>query len=116
MLKTGHDLIDREIRAAYDRLPQMGSVDRDFVSRVLDLAGDVAGLRVLDVGCGRGELLAELTRRGPRAPLCGLDLSLARAGQTRGGRMTRVVVADIGRGLPFVASSFDRVFCLETLE
>jgi len=32
---------------------------------ILALAGDVAGRRILDVGCGAGPLLAELRDRGP---------------------------------------------------
>lgn len=32
---------------------------------ILDLAGDVAGRRILDVGCGAGPLLAALRDRGP---------------------------------------------------
>jgi SAM-dependent methyltransferase len=54
--------------------------------------------------------------RWPKTHLFGLDLSPARAGQARREGTPHVVVADIGRGLPLVPSTFDRVFCLETLE
>jgi 2-polyprenyl-3-methyl-5-hydroxy-6-metoxy-1,4-benzoquinol methylase len=40
---------------------------------VLDLAGDVAGRRILDVGCGAGPLLAALRERG--AVVTGVDSS-----------------------------------------
>lgn len=33
VLKTGHDLTDREIRTAYDRLPHLGGVGLDFFRR-----------------------------------------------------------------------------------
>ena len=116
MLKTGHDLTDAEIRRAYDRLPHVGRIGGDFLTRVLDVAGDLGGLRVLDVGAGRGELLAAISTRAPTARRWGLELSPERAGRARAADASRIVVADIGPGLPFAASSFDRVFCLETLE
>jgi predicted TPR repeat methyltransferase len=40
---------------------------------VLDLAGDVAGRRMLDVGCGAGPLLVALRERG--AVVTGVDSS-----------------------------------------
>jgi ubiquinone/menaquinone biosynthesis C-methylase UbiE len=41
---------------------------------VLDLAGDVAGRRILDVGCGAGPVLAALRDRG--AVVTGVDPSI----------------------------------------
>ncbi len=118
MLRTGHDLTDREIRARYDRLPNLGGLGPEFLRRVLDVAGDLSRLRVLDLGCGRGELLGEIGRRWPDASLYGLDLSPARAGEAvaRCPARATIVAADLVLGGPFVASSFDCVFCLETLE
>lgn len=118
MLKTGHHLSDGEIRARYDWLPHLGGLGPEFLRRVLDVAGDLSGLRVLDIGCGRGELLAEIARRWPAASLYGLDLSAARVAGAGARSAVRVglVTADIGLAAPFAASSFDRVFCLETLE
>ena len=43
-------------------------------SAVLDLAGDVAGRRILDVGCGAGPVLAALRDRG--AVVTGVDPSI----------------------------------------
>jgi SAM-dependent methyltransferase len=40
---------------------------------ILELAGEVAGKRVLDLGCAAGHLTAELARRG--AQVTGIDLS-----------------------------------------
>ena len=42
---------------------------------LLDLAGEVAGLRLLEVACGQGRVARELARRG--ATLTRLDISTA---------------------------------------
>src|SRR2546423_3685359 len=39
------------------------------------LRADGAGVRILDIGCGHGEMVARLRRRHPRAELCGIDYS-----------------------------------------
>jgi SAM-dependent methyltransferase len=77
---------------------------------VLGLAGDVAGRRILDVGCGAGPLLESLRDRGaivtgvePSAKM--LELARRRLGED-------VVLHQVGLGddsLPFPAGSFDDV-------
>jgi 2-polyprenyl-3-methyl-5-hydroxy-6-metoxy-1,4-benzoquinol methylase len=42
---------------------------------LLDLVGDVSGLRLLDLACGHGRFARELARRG--AEVVGLDISAA---------------------------------------
>ena len=76
---------------------------------VLSGLGDVAGLRVLDIGCGTGELTRALAHRG--APVVGLDSSadmvdVARAADANG--TATYVVAD-AHDLP-VEGTFDAVF------
>ena len=116
MLRTGHDLPDAEIRRRYDELPHLGGLGPEFLHRVLDVAGDLRGARVLDLGCGRGELLAAIGRRWPTASVYGLDVSVVRGTGSDSAADARVVAADLMDAAPFRPGSFDRVFCLETLE
>lgn len=79
----------------------------DAIVRAL---GPLDGLRLLDLGCGKGRFAARLSALG--AKVVGLDLSsemLARAG-----RLPRV--RGSARRLPFPASSFDGVVAVEVFE
>jgi SAM-dependent methyltransferase len=60
---------------------------------MLALAGDVAGRRILDAGCGAGPLLAALRDRG--AIVTGFDKSAA--------------MVELGRPLPYPGDTFDDV-------
>jgi SAM-dependent methyltransferase len=76
---------------------------------ILDLAGDVAGRRILDAGCGSGPIFAALRERG--AVLTGIDsstrmLDLARQ---RLGASAALHFADLGSPLPFPDGAFDDV-------
>ena len=84
-----------------------------FEQSILDALGPVAGLRVLDAGCGSGDLTLELLRRG--AWVTALDLSpamvelvAARAEAFLPGRDLRVVAAPVEE-TALAAQSFDRV-------
>lgn len=74
---------------------------------ILALAGDVAGARILDAGCGPGMQAAELFARG--ATVTGIDLSedlLAIARTRSTGTFLR---HDLTEPLPFPDNSFDLV-------
>lgn len=118
VLKTGHHLSDEEIRARYEALTHRGGLGPEFIRRVLILAGDLTGLRILDVGCGEGQLLAEIATRYPTGHLYGVDFSTARlhAAADRAGPKVTFLEADVQKALPFPDAFFDRVFCMETLE
>ncbi|MGK4904197.1 class I SAM-dependent methyltransferase [Streptomyces albus] len=76
---------------------------------MLALAGDVAGRRILDAGCGSGALFAALRDRG--AEVTGLDASagmLALARQ-RLGADAPLHVADLKDPQPFADGAFDDV-------
>ncbi len=76
---------------------------------VLALAGDVAGRRILDAGCGSGPLFAELRERG--ADVTGIDasagmLELARKRLGDGADLRQV---DLRDELPFADGVFDDI-------
>ncbi|MBL1078843.1 methyltransferase domain-containing protein [Nocardia sp. 2] len=76
---------------------------------MLDLAGDVAGRRILDAGCGSGALFAELRDRG--ASVSGIDASAAMVelARRRLGSDADVRVADLVDPLPLPDNAFDDV-------
>lgn len=76
---------------------------------LLRMAGDVAGLEVLDAGCGSGPLLEALRDRG--ATVAGVDLSAAMLDLARArlGPGADLRVADLGGPLPCATGSFDLV-------
>ncbi len=80
---------------------------------VLGLAGVEPGHRVLDVGCGTGDLVVLLKRACPGAEVVGLDAdraALARARRKARREALRVqLVRGFSDALPYPDASFDRV-------
>ncbi|GAA3165942.1 MULTISPECIES: class I SAM-dependent methyltransferase [Nonomuraea] len=76
---------------------------------MLELAGDVAGRRVLDAGCGSGPLFAELRSRG--AIVTGIDASagMLEMARRRLGPDADLHEVDLAGPLPFPDDTFDDV-------
>ncbi len=76
---------------------------------MLALAGDVAGQRILDAGCGAGPLFAALRDGG--AIVTGIDKSagMLEVARWRLGDGADLQVAELGRPLPFPDDMFDDV-------
>jgi SAM-dependent methyltransferase len=92
------------------------------LSRRLRQAFEVAevtpGMRVLDVGCGRGEILRHCAQLGARA--YGVDYApvavrMAQTSTDSNQERAGVYLAD-ARWLPFSAASFDRVLMFDLVE
>ncbi|WP_431967922.1 class I SAM-dependent methyltransferase [Actinacidiphila sp. bgisy160] len=87
------------------------SLGNAYIERpaMLSLAGDVAGRRILDAGCGAGPLFAALRERG--AHVTGLDSStgMLELARRRLGADADLRVADLGDPLPFADGAFDMV-------
>ncbi len=90
--------------------------------KALSLAGDLRGKRVLDVGCGRGELVIQSAMRGAEA--WGIDYAQAAVDIADGAlrtvdvvlrEHTRVQQADV-KALPFEDGFFDVVFMMDVVE
>jgi SAM-dependent methyltransferase len=75
------------------------------IDPVLDAAGVVAGTRVLDVGCGLGDLAAAAVARGASAAGTDLAEGMLKAARARHPAL-ELVLAD-GEALPFDDGSFD---------
>jgi len=88
---------------------------------VLEYIKDIAGMRVLEVACGRGGFSRLLARRG--AVVCGADFSGAAIRAASGKAATDVpsgihvnfIQAD-AQSLPFTEEAFDVVVSCETIE
>jgi SAM-dependent methyltransferase len=76
---------------------------------ILDLAGDVAGRRILDAGCGAGPIFEALRERG--ADVAGFDRSakLVELARRRLGPDAALEVADLAGPLPYPDGAFDDV-------
>ncbi|WP_240796153.1 class I SAM-dependent methyltransferase [Streptomyces sp. RFCAC02] len=76
---------------------------------MLALAGDVAGRRILDAGCGAGLLFAALRDRG--AVVSGFDSSagMLELARRRLGDSADLKAADLGGPLPYPDDTFDDV-------
>jgi ubiquinone/menaquinone biosynthesis C-methylase UbiE len=95
---------------AYSAQSEAGLINGYYMHpAIMNLAGDVAGHRVLDVGCGSGPIAAKLRDRG--ATVTGLDSSAAmlELARRRLGPDTDLRLADLADPLPFPDGTFDDV-------
>ncbi len=90
----------------------------EFKGDILASAGPSA--RILDVGCGGGQLALALEREGNGLSVTGLDLSLGQLGRARGRARKAGAQASFVRatalGLPFADESFDLVCSVDCLK
>jgi malonyl-CoA O-methyltransferase len=105
-------------REGYDRWSEIYDTEQNPLIALEEpevdrLLGDVAGLDVVDVGCGTGRHAIRLAARGAR--VVGVDFSdgmLARAQEKEGAGGVHWVVHDVTRPpLPLPERAFDRVLC-----
>ena len=73
-----------------------------------------AGMKVLDVGCGKGFLLYDLTEAVPGLEVTGIDISEYAIEHAKPEVKDRLQVAH-AKELPFADDSFDFVFSINTL-
>lgn len=107
--KREADFFDASSSAQFeDEMP----VPNEHVQMLLDMLGDVAGQRVLDCGCGGGDLALEVAPAA--AHVVGFDLS-EQSVRLMGARATRLGVTAPGgltsvmERLPFADETFDAV-------
>lgn len=103
--------LDPQVYAKW-RASELGAITESLERRLLlELIGDVAGKRVLEVGCGDGALAVELARQGAR--VTGIDASDRMIEAARARAQQAHVTVDLHVGpaeqLPFDADAFEMV-------
>ena len=78
---------------------------------VLELCGEIAGLRILDAGCGPGLYAAELVGQAARVVCFDASEPMVNLARLILGSSAEVLHLNIGEVLPFDAGSFDLVLC-----
>lgn len=100
------------------RSSPLGSVvDRLERGLVLDLAGELAGRDLLDLGCGDGSYALDAARRGARVVAVDLDRAMVDATRARAAQAGLALTARVAdaAALPFPAASFDQVWLVTAL-
>ena len=87
---------------------------------VREQIGNVTGLRILEVACGRGGFVMELSQAGAHVTGCDFSEAALRVGRAKiSSSKTRALAAFVqgnAEELPFASESFDVVVSCETIE
>ncbi|MBL1078002.1 class I SAM-dependent methyltransferase [Nocardia sp. 2] len=95
-----------------DHFDRYDAINAGFNESLLSAACLTADSRILDIGCGTGQLTREAARRAPRGIATGIDLSgpmLARARERAGSEGIATIAFEQGDAqvFPFPAGEFD---------
>jgi ubiquinone/menaquinone biosynthesis C-methylase UbiE len=116
-LRTAYDAWHQRI---YDADPSRDDASSPWYQLVLEYLGDVSGLFILEVACGRGGFVRHLACAG--AQVTGCDFSHAALGTAAAkvrqsdGHLSASLVQGDAQSLPFASDSFDLVVSCETIE
>ena len=116
-LRREYDMWHRRV---FDSDPEHEDASAPWYRLVRERLGDVAGLSILEVACGRGGFVCDLRGRGARVTGCDFSSAALHVGKERLRRTSaegvqRFVQGDAQR-LPFADTSFDIVISCETIE
>lgn len=116
-LRSDYDAWHQRI---HDADPQHEDAASPWYALVREYLGPVAGLRVLEVACGRGGFVRELLLAGARVTGCDFSLAALRIARAKIASAPAHLFAAVTQGdaqnLPFAADSFDVVISCETIE
>ncbi|MBZ5527519.1 MAG: methyltransferase domain-containing protein [Acidobacteriia bacterium] len=116
-LRTEYDAWHQRM---FDAAPAHEDSSSPWYDLVRERLGPVSGLRILEVACGRGGFVRELTRAGAHVTGCDFSASALRITQEKLHVPTDPAAPPLVQGdaqkLPFAAHSFDLVISCETIE
>ncbi len=117
-LRTEYDIWHQRV---FDADPGHADESSPWYRLVLEYLGPVEGRHILEIACGRGGFVRQLTSRGAHAFGADFSISALRIAQEKlqrtNGQAARasLVQADAQR-LPYAGNSFDAVLSCETIE
>jgi ubiquinone/menaquinone biosynthesis C-methylase UbiE len=116
-LRTEYDVWHQRV---FESDPEHEDASSPWYQLVREKIGGVAGLRVLEVACGRGGFVRELARGGAQATGCDFSFSALRVAGRKTAEPSNdsavgLVHGDVQR-LPFADDSFDLIVSCETIE
>lgn len=117
-LRTEYDVWHQRV---FEAAPDHEDASSPWYQLVRESLGPVAGLRILEVACGRGGFISELARAGACVTGCDFSATALRFGQRKLQRLLGsdsvppLVQGDV-QNLPFADASFDIVVSCETIE
>src|SRR5229473_8273679 len=116
-LRTEYDIWHQRI---FEADPSHDDTSSPWYRLVLEYIGDVAGLRVLEVACGRGGFVRHLANAGAQVTGCDFSSTALHATRSRlcnnGHPPPVALVQGDAQSLPFADNSFDVVVSCETIE
>jgi ubiquinone/menaquinone biosynthesis C-methylase UbiE len=116
-LRTEYDVWHQRV---FEADPEHEDASSPWYQLVREKIGNVVGLQVLEVACGRGGFVRELARAGARVTGCDFSFPALHVAQTRlaepGGRPSASLVHGDAQHLPFADASFDVIVSCETIE
>jgi protein-L-isoaspartate(D-aspartate) O-methyltransferase len=110
----GFDYWDGDRRICYGGYRYMPGRWAPVAKAMIDHYGLKAGDKVLDIGCGKGFLLYEMSLLVPGLEICGVDVSDYAIANAKEEIKDRLQVGN-AIALPFPAKHFDLVFSITTL-
>jgi SAM-dependent methyltransferase len=116
-LRTDYDVWHERI---FHADPEHEDASSPWYALVREQLGSVRGLCVLEVACGRGGFVKELSRNGARVTGCDFSLAALSVGKKKlqaleNGNLAALIQGD-AQALPFADESFDAVVSCETIE
>jgi 2-polyprenyl-3-methyl-5-hydroxy-6-metoxy-1,4-benzoquinol methylase len=116
-LRTDYEVWHQRI---YEAAPDHEDASSPWYRLVSEYIGNVAGLSVLELACGRGGFTRQLARAGARVTACDFSSMALHATLNKLAALSsfpRVALAQgDAQNLPFASNSFDLVVSCETIE
>ena len=110
----GKDYWDGDRRINYGGYRYISGRFSSVAERFKERYGLCAGMKILDVGCGKGFQLADLIKTIPGIQVCGVDISRY-AIENGHQEVKHSLIESSAEHLPFPDNSFDFVYSINTL-